>query len=543
MRSPNKSAVDDEDLDLSYSDEERSFIEKDPIRITLSGHTCSGKTEWLNSLLGMKVGESSPEPDTTKQIKWETLSLPGSPEDSPFIMISDVPGQQFSSQILGLAKRELGPRPRPGQMEVFITQYEKADGDHQSDVRLLKHFRSCDVILYVVDCKDEPMIAVEDEFELVRRLGRPVIAVLNFSGAHAQRDHSILNRWREAFEFEGASAVIELDAFDKDPVALRELGNELSSAFDDNPLKLKFMQKYWSEAVMAKEEQRLDAALNVLAEFLLNAATYRVKESVRKGKEQSQTEKRLKTDFRRITYEKIAALPSSLIEIYPEFFALECDKTDAGQHISDNDVRHRPGYFNDSTAKQVSKSMGRGAAIGGLIGVSIDIVLGGLSGGGGMALGAFLGAAADVGLSLRVSKTPLGVMGSSIEISLSDRTLKTCCVEGLALIDALRRRGFGSTEPLDVKARKKRLPPPGKVMELLAGKRSKHSWSQWSNDRSRSERRRQFIDELKFCLQEVLDESAATPQPEQGLVARATDQLLVNIESNYTRLKSKFWKR
>jgi hypothetical protein len=508
------------DPDVSYTDEEINSIEADPIRISLSGHTCAGKTEWLSGLLGVRVGKVSPHPDTTVQIAWTRFSLPDSAEGTPYIQIADVPGQQFSGEVLKNARAELGARPKPRQMEEFINRQKEIEGDHKSDIELLDHFRQCDAIIYLADCQDEPVVSVEDEFELVRRLGRPVIAVLNFSSPQVQANREILGKWREAFEAEGAQSVLELDAFDKDPDAIRELGEVLERVFHKNPVKAKFMRKYWQDEIITKEEERLDEAVDILANFLTDATTFAVKGDLAKGNDLKANEKKLKKEFQTVTLEKIGELSAAIMEAYPEIKADFRAETDSNQNKSTEDSKRHPGPFGNNLAIQVPKSMGRGAIIGGLIGLAGDLMVGGFSGGGIAMLGAAVGAAIDVGFSLKVRKTPLGAWGTSLEIQLSDKTISTCCLDGLALIDTMRRRGLGNTEPLNIKARRNCLPAPDEVLEMLKAKRAKHSWSQWNQKPRSSDNRQKFVGALSVALRRVLDNTTQNPIKAQNPITK-----------------------
>ena len=535
-------------LDLAYTNTDASNIEADPIQITLSGHTCSGKTEWLSSLLGTEVGETSPMIDTTQKITGQGFCLSGAHtnierdagqvENRPYIKIWDVPGQEFSGEILEQAQEELGPRPRPRQMEEFIERHKEAEGDHQSDIRLLDHFRGCDVILYLADCQHTPSVRVEDEFELVRRLGRPVIAVLNFSGSHVQTDRNILDQWREAFELEGARSVVELDAFDRDPTAIRELGAQLVAVFHDQPLKAKFMWKYWQEEIIAREDQRIDEAVSILADFLVNAATYIVKEPLGRGTGQKAAEKRAKAEFQKFTIKELAELPDALLEAYPEFASASTSVGREDRGAADGRSEHHPGPFGDDPGKQVPKSLGRGAIVGGLIGgVLAGVLSDGLGAPAGAAVGASIGAAIDIGFSLKVRKTWLGRLGSCLEIQLAERTVKACCVDGLALIDALRRRGVADNAPLNLKARRKCIPDPVQVMKMLKQKQDKHGWCHWAGDERPSPRRQAFVDELALELRETLDRAGDAPSRGKAAMAKAGSALFECVSGIASRFK------
>lgn len=505
----------------SYTNAEAQLIEENPIRITLSGHTNAGKTEWLSSLLMKRVGETSPAPDTTRQIRWERYALSTGDGSRPYIMLADVPGQNFSSDIWGIAEKELGPRPKPQQMDDFIKRHKEVTGDYQPDIVLLEHFRACDVILYLADCQGEPVTGIEDEFELVRRLGRPVIAVLNYSGAHIHDGDSVLKQWREAFISEGARSVVGLDAFDKDPQAIRELGEQIVSALSEQPLKAKFARVYWQKVIMVQEEERIGGALNTLADFMVSAASCRVRESVGSGKDKSETEKHLKSQVKECVRKEVRDLLSAILRAYPEFSSVLSPAAYENQQGIWVQSIYRAGFFERKCGMLVC------GGIGGIAGV-------GLAGGVGVLLGIVFG----FGVSRKViSKIRFKSLGRYMEVQLSDRTLTALCVNGLALIDALRRRGIASDIPLDIEAHRQRIPPLDNVLKTLGKARKKRTWSRWRPGWKNLESRQMFVDNVAMELGLVLEKATQPPVAQMNAIDKVRDELRGRFSGTFKRIQ------
>jgi hypothetical protein len=107
--------------------------------------------------------------------------------------------------------------------------------------------------------------------------------------------------------------------------------------------------------------------------------------------------------------------------------------------------------FNAEVLKSAGKRLGAGAAIGGAIGLGLDVALAGLS----------LGAAATVGAAIGgVASQGFGAVGRSLgnklrgiaELSLEDSALLLLAAQGLTLLQALERRGHAALEVLQIKA-------------------------------------------------------------------------------------------
>ncbi len=511
---PKLSPADDngtDDAGLSYTDEEASAIEADPISITLAGHTCVGKTEWLTSLLKKPVGERSPEPDTTK---WQEPAIVTLREDrdKPYIKIYDVPGQQFSGEILDKAKQEFGPYPTAAQMKSFIMQYSDAEDDHTADFRLLDHYRSCDIILFLADCKTSPMVKNLDEFCLVRRLGRPVIGVLNFTDTcHVNARHKHISEWREALYMEGAKEVLVLDAFNMDPSAIKDLGKTLASLLANNPLKRKFMELYWQWGILDPIQNTLLDVCVIMAEFLLNVATYTLRQRVSRG----DNELALKRTLERETRMTIAKHADELAEHIKGCFRFEhpgiVDPETVSLNGTDTVARSGPGLFGGSITQRLPKSAGRGAAMGAVVGgVLAGVLSGGLGAPEGVVIGAAVGASLDAGLSLKLRKTKYGMLGIVLEMQVAERSLKAMNTFWLSLIDALRRRGYGCKYPLDLRASSKHLPSLEPLLDALAKIRKQSKWCRWIYPNVESKSRAKTLDSLRGLLMNLLENAAST---------------------------------
>jgi len=519
--------------ELSYTDEEANYIENNPILITLSGHTCVGKTEWLSKLLDAEVGEISPLIDTTKTIVWKSYTLPGC--ESPYIKISDVPGHQFSDDIFEKAKEELGPRPKARQMVKFVEKHKDEENEYQPDIKLLEHYLSCDVILYLVDCQNEPEVKIENEFELIRRLGRPVIAVLNFSKENNGNAEKLINEWKELFKQEGARAVIQLDAFYKNPVGINELGEQLVFNLRNDDIKCKFMEKYWLDHILLPEEERLDASVKTLAEFLINAAAYRKCVNIsNKSNERSEVGK-AKKDSNIFFRSKYIDAVKDLLSKYPKCTASHIEDEDALLSSKAHEKKRKEGPFSGKPLKLYPKSLARGASIGGGIGLLIDVLDGGTTLGVPTVSFMLIGAGLDAGITTSVRKTKFSNLGARIEIFMSDKALEKYMIGLLSLTSTLRCQGMSSINKSDIQAHEKSLIEPNRVLEKLKEIRNKHTWSSWVSGSRESKQRNIFAVELSSFLREILEQSGNLQDRRGTLIELNKRKIFKRLSATFRR--------
>lgn len=283
---------------MIYTFAEAEAIENDPIRITLAGHTKAGKSAWLKSFLDISHDDKfiriGSEPDTTRKIQGRSMMLPES--DNPYLYLYDVPGQNWAGRLLQAAKKNY-PRPsRSDLLNMVKHMRQKAQADssvtasptYLMDVDLLEHFASCDLVLFVVDCSNEPSEDDLDEFELVRRLAVPVIIVLNFSSENGKNVNSDVKKWELALAPEGPVDMVRYDAFRRAYDADDKLKNCVLFALGRrSPLKRKFAEYYWG-GVNRKRHIPLEDSSNILAEFMVNAASCR---RIQKGEQRNRPDK------------------------------------------------------------------------------------------------------------------------------------------------------------------------------------------------------------------------------------------------------------
>ena len=508
--------------DLSYTDEEAATIEQDPIRLTLAGHTCAGKTEWLTSLLDKPFGERSPLPDTTKWEAPDNVRLPGRTE--PYIKIYDVPGQQFSGDVLLRAHEAFGRYPSPSQMQQFIDSNLHDNDEHAADLKLLSHFRTCDVILFLADCKAGPTPSNLDEFHLIQRLGLPVIGILNFTAEQTSEGQGNVDRWREALMLEGARKVVRFDAFDMDPRAIQELGRYLVELVADSPLKGKFMNYYWQRTIVEPAQFRLNSAVGLVAEFLVNAATYRRWHRLTVDENEREVSRMMSASARELAHEKAKVLESGIVGCFRH------EKPIAVGLSPDPDTRdeHSSGLFRLSSGMVLLRGASLGAVTGGLL---AGLVSGGLGAPAGAAIGGAIGAIIDRTLTVRVRKTKYRNLGVILEVQLDQKSLQAKCREYLALIDALQRRGFGCAGPLDLGKSQKRLSGMDNTTKALSAIRRKRSWSQWDKPGAQARQRTDMVNTLSRLLKDSLEYAA-----EHDLIPNKLAVVKMSAETTVTKV-------
>ena len=188
------------------------------LQLSLISHTNAGKTTLARTLLRRDVGEVLDQAHVTETSeRFVMLELPARDASDPGgrIMLWDTPGFGDSTTLL----RELEGRDDPlGWLaEQSFDRVEQLPlySSQQAVLNVVEH---ADVVLYLVNASEEPGMAgyVEPEMQILGWIDRPVIVVLNQTGAPSNSDGrgKAEQRWRWHLASHAAVRdVISLDAF------------------------------------------------------------------------------------------------------------------------------------------------------------------------------------------------------------------------------------------------------------------------------------------------------------------------------------------
>jgi GTPase Era involved in 16S rRNA processing len=394
-----------------------------PLRLAVVGHTNTGKTSLMRTLLrDVQFGDVSDRPSVTQHVEGSMLLI----DDQPVLELFDTPGLEDSINLLDALNAMAGDR-RVEAVDV-IERFLETDAAHSQfaqEAKVIRQVLRSDVALYVIDVRDRVLGKHRDELEILRRCACPIVPVLNFLDS----PDSKAQEWRSHLARAALHAVAEFDTVVYDHAGERRLYEKIRTLIDQHADRL-------DQVIAYRARQRQDlmhASARVVAELLVDVASARLLVPINDQAAVAHAVKQLKNEIRRREH----ACVKDLLELHQ--FA-ETDVREEGLDIS----RGHWGMdlFSPEALRSVAPRVTSGAAAGATVGLALDVMLAGLSLGTGAAVGAAVGAAAGTWRT-HVRKLVDRVRGRS-ELRCEDATLLLLQGRQLTLVHAMLRRGHAA---------------------------------------------------------------------------------------------------
>jgi hypothetical protein len=405
------------------------------VNLSLISHTNAGKTTLARTLLGRDVGEVRDAAHVTDIATGYVLVQSG--EDT--LMLWDTPGFGDTARLLHRLKLVGNP------IGWFVTQVWDRWRERPlwSSQQAVKNAREqADVILYLVNAAEDPatMPYVSQEMEVLGWIGKPVLVLLNQMGPPREEVTAEIARWSHIGSGGLVRAILPLDAFARcwvQEVALLQtlaplLPSEKQPAITD-------LTRRWEELNWA----RFASSMDVLAGYLLRASRDReaVEESSWQGKVAGAVTG--KTGNERAAHKSMSSLSARLAEATAE----TTDELIRLHNLSGRAARKVLERVSDDYAHATKTPEGASAALGGLFtgavgGLAADLAAGGLTLGGGMLVGAILGALGATGVAKGINLAR-GEDGETVRWSSEflERLTVTAILRYLAVAHFGRGRG------------------------------------------------------------------------------------------------------
>ncbi len=405
------------------------------VNLSLISHTNAGKTTLARTLLGRDIGEVRDAAHVTDLSSGHVLVQNG--EDT--LMLWDTPGFGDTARLLSRLRMSGNP------IGWFLTQVWDRWRERPlwSSQQAIKNAREqADVILYLVNAAEDPASAsyVVLEMEVLAWIGKPVVVLLNQLGPPREDVSNEIARWSGVGAPGQVRATLPHDAFARcwvQEIALLDTVTPLLP-----PEKARAMAGLgarWEELNRA----RFDSSMAVLAAYLQRAAHDRevVEESDWQGKLAGALTGRSKGDraARKAMGELAKRLAESTAKSTDELIQLHGLSGKAARKVLER--------VSDDYAHQSKTPEGASAALGGMFsgaigGLAADLAAGGLTLGGGMIVGAILGALGGTGIA-KGFNLARGEDSSSVRWSdeLLERLTVTALLRYLAVAHFGRGRG------------------------------------------------------------------------------------------------------
>jgi hypothetical protein len=459
-----------------------------PLKITVAGHTNTGKTSLLRTLTrDAHFGEVSGRPGTTRHVEAARLLVRG----RVLLELFDTPGIEEPIDLLELLEQQLqsegGRQDGPARIQSFLASPPARDRFEQ-EAKVLRQMLQSDAAFYVIDVRDPVLAKHRDELEILRLCGIPLLPLLNFVSDPAARESD----WRDALAAAGLHAIVRFDTVTPARDGERLLYGKLASLLDAHSQVL--------NALIASHEddarQRHQAALKLIAALLIDVAAYRRRVSALDENALTFAVTQLNDHVRHLEQDCVEHL-LSLYRFYPD------DVENSQLPLVDG--RWQDDLFDPYTLQAMGIKVGGGAAAGAAAGVGIDLMVGGITLGAAAGIGALLGGGFQ---TLRhYGSDLLGRVTGEKVLRVDDNILKALATRQCELLSALENRGHAARGKLSaaaaINADKAKQLMPSLPSELRRARANPH-WSQSDNTILMNSGRQQAVDALAAGLGETL---------------------------------------
>lgn len=404
-----------------------------PITLALVGHTNAGKTSLLRTLTRRAdFGEVSNQPGTTRHVEALVLHIDG----RSAVRFLDTPGLEDAAALLDYVQQMDAVLSREQRLQAFL-RGPAAQDEFEQEAKVLRCLLDADAALLVIDVREAPLPKFASEIELLMLCARPLMPVLNF----VRHPHAQESAWRALLAGHGLHAYLRFDAVAPFVGAEQHLYADLGALLPERREALSQV----AEHLRLEALSRRAASLSLLAELLLSLAAYR--QATPKA---SLADPVLKAAciaaFQAQVLTRSRAAQQQLMGLHG-FGLASAEAADlpalSGRWESD--------LFNPEVLKAAGKRLGAGAAIGGAIGLGLDVALAGLSLGAATSAGAAIGGVASQGFGA-LGRCVANKLRGLVELSLEDQALMLLAAQGLTLLRALEHRGHAALEVLQLKA-------------------------------------------------------------------------------------------
>lgn len=414
-----------EPLTTTTSMTRKTIASGEPLKLAVVGHTNTGKTSILRTLLrDVYFGEVKNEAATTRHV--EQAKLTDSQTGEVLVVLYDTPGLEDASGLMDWLEDNTASR-RDGieRLQQFLAADIAQGGDtlnsnedYSQEAKVIRQLLASDMAIYVVDAREPVLGKYRNELAILSWAAIPVMPVFNFTDS---QDANI-DEWQTM-------------------LARRNL--HISTRFDSVAFEFNDEMRLWQnlatmlthsemlEQLMARRTenwaQLYDEANIIIADFLLNVAAF-----VREIGEDDDPMPVLQ-QMQEAVRQSERAMQHNLLSLY-KFY--------------DNAVAATPlelqAYQQDPFDPELLKSYGirttSGAAAGALLGLGIDAAALGTTLGLGAAIGGIAG-----GLLSNTSSIADRITGVK-RLYIDPATLTLLATRAIDLLTALRHRGHAATD-------------------------------------------------------------------------------------------------
>ena len=402
----------------------------EPLKLAVVGHTNTGKTSILRTLLrDVYFGDVKNEAATTRHV--ERAQLTDSQTGDVLVALYDTPGLEDASGLMDWLEDNTASR-RDGieRLQQFLTAdiAKSTDGleqlddsghdDYSQEAKVIRQLLASDMAIYVIDAREPALGKYKDELAILSWAAIPVMPVFNFTDS---QDTNI-NDWQMMLARRNLHISTRFDSVAFEFEDEMHLWQNLATMLTHSEMLEKLMQRRSEDWAQLADEANI-----IIADFLLDAAAF-----VREIKDDDDPMPVLQ-QMQEAVRQSERAMQQKLLNSY-KFY--------------DNSIAATPlelqAYQQDPFDPELLKSYGirttSGAAAGALLGLGIDAAALGTTLGLGTALGGIAG-----GLLSNTSSIADRLSGVK-RLYIDPATLTLLATRAMDLLVALRHRGHAATD-------------------------------------------------------------------------------------------------
>ncbi|MGO1686874.1 MAG: DUF3482 domain-containing protein [Psychrobacter sp.] len=411
----------------------KTTVYGEPLKLAVVGHTNTGKTSILRTLLrDVYFGEVKNEAATTRHV--EQAQLTDSQTGEVLVTLYDTPGLEDASGLMDWLEDNTASR-RDGidRLQQFLAA-DIAQGsdsstskhqlqdlqkyDYSQEAKVIRQLLASDMAIYVVDAREPVLGKYKDELAILSWAAIPVMPVFNFT----DNQDANIDDWQTMLARRNLHISTRFDSvafeFEDEMHLWQNLATMLTHAEMLEHLMVRRTEN-WA--------QLYDEANIIVADFLLNVAAF-----VREVSDDDDPMPVLK-EMQEAVRQSERAMQHSLLNLY-KFY-------DNAVAVTSLELQ---AYQQDPFDPELLKSYGirttSGAAAGALLGLGIDAAALGTTLGLGAAIGGIAG-----GLLSNTSSIADKITGVK-RLYIDPATLTLLATRSMDLLTAIRHRGHAATD-------------------------------------------------------------------------------------------------
>lgn len=407
------------------------------LTIAVVGHANTGKTSLIRTLLrNSHFGDVREEAGTTRNVLSAAIAI----DQQRQIELRDTPGLEDSSALKTHLEQSQAHGQRGRELLQYCAQQVKYTPEFEQEIKVLKQSLECQLLLYVIDCREPIFAKYLDELDVLRLAAVPILPVLNF----IHYPQSSVEPWRQKLAELGLHAQVAFDTVAFDFEAEKRLYQKLQTLLESHYQILQAL----IEKRLTDWQQLQQTACQCISHLLFDVCKIELQYTENEPRGELLT--RLQVQVRQREHQAL----HSILKV------MQFNDTDIElSQLPVTDGEWQLDLFSPQILKTFGLDTASAAATGAAIGVGVDLMFAGISLGAATATGAALGAAFHTGK--RFGQKLMNRLGGQKTMYVDDTTLDVLLLRQIWLLNTVFHRGHAALQTDSLVGKPKLLIPKG----------------------------------------------------------------------------------